>query len=741
MDTKAGESLQAERIFDVPLLSSQEQRRIVSTLRFQVTFTLFVVTMLAALLALVFMLVSHIFDRLTPAIRSDLEWKAQHGAAELARGAEIGMALRDVEIVNRSLRPYRVDPDILSVVVTDANGSVIVAHGSVSEPLPTLFSGPQRALRSAGDHYVSWAEAEIEGGVIGRVAVAVSTARIQAGARLKRQILTAFGAGALVALAMTFAFVGFYVGPVLRVTRRTFARLEQTTRAALESARLKSEFIANVSHEIRTPMNGILGMIELLRRTELSGKQPKYVATLESSANALMLVLNDVLDFAKIEAGKLEVHASNCLPKVLVREVVELFQARAELKGLNLVSEIADDVPTRVRVDQDRLRQILSNLVGNAIKFTETGQVRVGVSVASRAASHNELRFEVDDTGIGIPPAATPQLFEAFSQVDGSLTRKHGGTGLGLAICQRLTLLLGGQIGVHSEVGKGSCFWLQIPAEPAGTSVHAPAPANFDSSNTTQDRSLCGIRILVADDNPVNCEIISELLAVLGCEVDCVDDGLGAVRAVSEREYAMVLMDCQMPGLDGYEATRQIRANESGQRHIPIIAATAHAFESERQRSLAAGMDDHLPKPITIPDLAAMIHRWVQGGRDPARPLPAQRQSALIQSVSSSLDPDVYRSESVVCAFMTHVPQQLDRIEQAIRGADANELSQAAHRLKGSCKMFGATKMAALCLEIERGTGDRHELHAALVSEYGNVTASLSSSAGDGQPNAPLILT
>ena len=299
MNAQSGVSLRSDRVNGATSLALQEQRPIVSPLRLQVTFTLFVVALLAALLALVFMLVSHIFDQLTPAIQSDLEWKALRGAAELARGAEIGIALRDVEIVNRSLRPYQADPDILSVVVTDANGTVIVALGKLAEPIPTLFSGPQRALRHVGDHYACWAEAEIEGGVIGHVAVAVLTARIEAGAKLKRQILLAFGIGALVALAMTFAFVGLYVGPILRVTRHAFIRLEETTRAALESARLKSEFIANVSHEIRTPMNGILGMIELLLRTELLGKQGKYVATLESSANALMVVLNDVLDLQR----------------------------------------------------------------------------------------------------------------------------------------------------------------------------------------------------------------------------------------------------------------------------------------------------------------------------------------------------------------------------------------------------------------------------------------------------------
>ena len=233
-------------------------------------------------------------------------------------------------------------------------------------------------------------------------------------------------------------------------------------------------------------MNGILGMIELLMRTELFGKQGKYVATLESSANALMVVLNDVLDFAKIEAGKLELHASACLPRVLVREVVELFQARAELKGIHLASEVADDVPSRVQVDQDPCpRQILSNLVGNAIKFTDTGRVSVHISAMRSTTGSCELRFEVEDTGIGIPAAATPQLFEAFSQVDGSLTRKHGGTGLGfLAICRKLTQLLGGQIGVESEVGKGTCFWFQIPVVPCRTSRAAPVSTQVEAAHS-----------------------------------------------------------------------------------------------------------------------------------------------------------------------------------------------------------------------------------------------------------------
>jgi signal transduction histidine kinase/DNA-binding response OmpR family regulator len=723
METPSGLSIRADDTIDAALKSSDEQRRIVSTLRLQVTFTLFVVTILAALLGLVFILVSHIFAQLTPTIRSDLQWKAQHGAAELARGAEIGIALRDSEVIGRSIRPYRDDPDIQAVVVTDSSGAVIVSHGKPPESVISMFSGPQLGLRYTNEHYVSWAETEIEGGVVGWTAVAVSTERIHAGTLLKRQILMAFGVGALIALTLTFVFVGFYVGPVMRVTRRAFVRLEETTRAALEATRLKSEFIANVSHEIRTPMNGIMGMIELLFRTELSTKQTKYAKTLQSSANALMVVLDDVLDFAKIEAGKLQLHAGTCHPHSLVREVIELFQARGELKGLRLGYVIADDVPRKVRVDHDRLRQILSNLVGNAIKFTDSGQVSLNVSAAAWSESKCELRFEVLDTGSGIPESAIPQLFEAFSQVDGSYTRKHGGTGLGLAICRTLTQLLGGEIGVRSELGKGSCFWLQIPTELIGTG--AVSSERIAAGEPTSQLANRGIRILVADDNQVNCEIITEMLAVLGYEVDCVDDGYKAIEAIEQREYAMVLMDCQMPGLDGYEATRRIRSRANGSKRIPIVAATAHALASERDRSLAAGMDDHLTKPITLAALSAMIDRWVTHESATVSPQVTPEHSVAVESAAPSLDPEVTRSVNVVRVFLKHVPTQLELISQAVKTGNSEALSQAAHRLKGSCLMFGATKMANLCLSLERNPESHAALLAALMTEHTCVLAEI----------------
>lgn len=721
------------------LVSSSEQQRLGSLRRLQVAFMAFVGLLLVALWALVFLLVSHIFSYLSPAIQADLEWKAQRGAAELARTAEIGIALRDVSLIDGSLRPYLDDKDILSVVVTEANGEVIASHGRPPEPAAKLFSSRQNLLRRENGYFTSWAQAEIEGGVIGKVAVTVSTARIHAGTQLQRQIVLGFGLGALLALGVTFVFVSLYVGPILRVTRAAFKRLEETTHAALAAVRVKSEFIANISHEIRTPMNGVLGMLELLHRTELSAKQAKHLGTLQSSAQALMAVLDDVLDFAKIEAGKLKVRSDRCDPRALVNEVVELFQARSELKGLSLSSSIADDVPWRVHLDKDRIRQILSNFVGNAVKFTETGSVTLHLGVVAVNDHDCQLKFEVRDTGPGIPQDAISYLFEAFSQVDGSVTRKQGGTGLGLAICRKLAVLLGGTVGVESELGKGSCFWVQVPTELASSTPSLSPSAVPDASQSTTSFAGRGIRILVADDNPINREILGELLTALGCDFDCVDDGHAAVRAVEQRAYSLVLMDCQMPGLDGYEATRQIRLQEAGARHVPIVAATAHAFESERGKTAAAGMDDHLPKPISMQSLATMIARWVPEdlnpkhsaapgiGQPPLKPERPEQSATRDRPEKPVLDPEVPRSAAVVRVFKAHVPEQLERIRRAISAASREELAQAAHRLKGSCTMFGAPRMAEICLDLERGTGDATILIDRLVEEHEGVLAQLPS--------------
>ncbi len=708
--------------------SEQERKRVTSLARLRLAFTLFVALLLAGLLGLVFLLVSHIFGELTPTIRSDLMWKARRGAIELAKGAEYGIALRDEVAVRQVLEPYVKDPDVIRILVVDANANVIVAHGVERLAPADVFAYAPNTLHESSTDFTSWAQAEIEGGIIGRVAVVVSTERLHAGERLKLQILLAVGAGALLSLFITLGFVSFYVGPVIRVTQRAFAKLETTTKAALEASRLKTEFVANVSHEIRTPMNGVLGMIELLHRTELTQKQRRFAGTLQDSAHALMAVLNDVLDFAKLEAGKAELRTEKCNPLHLISEVIGLFQAHAELKGLDLRYEVEDGVPALVRIDTQRMRQILSNFLGNAVKFTETGSVSVAVRATALSATECLLTFSVSDTGIGISEAGLSRLFVPFSQLDGSLTRQRGGTGLGLVICRSLARLMAGDVGVTSRLGKGSQFWVQVPAQVLNsmTAISARVTAAMPPSSS-QTQPLAG-RILVAEDNPVNREVIGEMLQELGCAFDFAEDGQAAVTAVEANDYALVLMDCQMPKMDGYDATRRIRSSPTEAKRIAIIAVTAHATMEEREKARLAGMDDHLVKPYSMLGLYQMLVRWMEPQKaDDAEP--SQAAVCRTEPSTSFSEDKPERSPAVVRAFTTHVPIQIARIEHAIATSNADELRQAAHKLKGSCVVFGATPMAEICRQLEGGSGDPLQLHKLLVQGYEALRATLASEA------------
>jgi len=631
-------------------------------------------------------------------------------------------------------------------------------------------------------------------------------------------------------------------------------RLRDAMEAALEASRLKSEFLANMSHEIRTPMNGVIGMIRLILKMPLEGKLRRYAETVDASASALMTIINDVLDFSKMEAGKYTLQSVPFDPGVILQESVELLANRATDKRLELVYRRAPGVPQIVTGDPDRYRQILNNLVGNAIKFTERGEVFVDLTLDEEDPESYVLRTVVQDTGIGIAPEDQAKLFSAFSQVDGSMVRRYGGTGLGLAISKRLVEMMGGKIDVFSERGVGSKFWFTIrvkrsaaPARPSLAALpdgrraliveassrwariieehmlawgmkcelfHDGRPAlerlhhgeRFDVAvigaqlldipieafvkelrkvpaakelplivltqlgatatltevenevaaqiakplrlselyecivgafagghlrtagarprrQTVQNR---GKRILIVDDNDINQFVAVEQVEQAGFEADVAGNGAQAVELAKAGKYAAILMDCQMPIMDGYAATRAIREWEGDRVHTPIIALTAHAMAGERDKVLAAGMDDYLSKPLRPHSLERMLERYVGETAEPVVVADADEH----EKPAAALDMSIERSEKLVTLFLTRVPENLAEIEAGLLLADARRVREKAHKLKGSCLAIGAELMAheaeALQFEAERSDLAKGTLRlAALRQQYDYVSGLL----------------
>ncbi len=618
---------------------------------------------------------------------------------------------------------------------------------------------------------------------------------------------------------------------------------EELTRArdqAMASARAKSQFLASMSHEIRTPLNGVLGMLDLLRASKLDSEQEHFAETAASSAETLLSVIGDVLDFSKIDAGRLELEETVFILPDLVEETAQMLAGKAAEKGLELICSVAADVPLRVSGDPTRLRQVLVNLLGNAIKFTERGEICLQTQLEARGDDGARLRFAVRDSGIGIEAQAQRHIFEAFAQADGSTTRRFGGTGLGLAISNQLVTMMGGELTVESQPGQGSsfCFELVLPCHdnPAAspwidTGVEAIAGKRMlivddNASNRAYLNGLCrawgvrcdeagsgeqaltrchkavadadpyelllldrmmpgmdglevlaelktepslaatkvilqtsmddkgdagvlahgairllkplrsrqvleamlqllgatgkrlthpkpadasertrfaGCRVLAVEDNPVNQEVVSRLLQRLGCAVELADNGAVALERLADERFDVVLMDCEMPVMDGLTATRELRARETDGEHQVVVALTAHAIPAERERCLAAGMDDYLSKPVRSPALCAALEQWWRGGASAAAD---EREPALDPGVLDGLRDALGDIDVVVVAALEDLLPRVASLAAAVELGDVEQVRMIAHQLAGSVSNFGALRLTEEARRLEAAAKD-----------------------------------
>jgi signal transduction histidine kinase/CheY-like chemotaxis protein len=508
-----------------------------------------------------------------------------------------------------------------------------------------------------------------------------------------------------------------------KIQQRTEA-LEEATESALTASRSKSEFLANMSHELRTPMNGVLGMIDILIDEEPSTQQREHLETAKSCANTLLALLNDILDLSKIEAGRMLLESVSFPPGEIIEDCVKSMVPLCRQKGIELRTRIEPGVTPNVYGDPLRVRQILTNLLSNAVKFTEKGWVEVRLGVEPGEADRDgKLPFfiEVTDTGSGIPKAKHKSIFDEFTQADGSISRKYGGTGLGLAITSRLVELHGGEIALESEVGQGSRFRARLMMQPS--EVAAPLAEELRENGLqervwVQSREKCP-RILVAEDNLVNQKVVRTVLEKRGYEVLIANNGLEALQMLEHESFDAVLMDVQMPELDGIGATKRIRADARWQT-LPIIAMTAHAMTGDKERCLKAGMDGYLSKPVAAKHLTAAIDKFIREKGESVKNN-EEKPKAPIQTMAvpeNRLKPDSaampidegraakmldYRHDlqtGMTMLFLQVAPEHLQRLHSASVRRDSATLRSHAQRLERAAERIAATRIAARAHEI-----------------------------------------